>query len=416
MEEARHGTKREKPGSLGDSLLALAGCALGPKALECTHSKYNEAIKTTRQEELLLNLVRLRYNDLAVRLDVSSVAAQFEVNGEVQMQPFLAAAAPPLGVFTRLLPFASLMAADRPTITLNPHNDSETLRRMFSPVELTTLLQFTREAWPVETVFRLWFDYVNGVPNAVTASGPTREEAPDFEHFRRGMDLLQALADHKAAALVFEDKLEEAGGQVPAEQVTASAVAEAAKSGLEYRKSGHGTTWALLRRTHQPRLRIDPAVQGSPELLEFCEIFHLKPGLPAYDLVAAAGDCGAESGAALAVVVRSPVQVLFFLSHGVAVPPKHLECGVVQATHGPDGSDFDWGKVTDRLFTVHSAKGWRAARGAQTAVEYRDYWFYLDDCDAVSKSTFLLMTYLDRLYINAKPPEPRNNLSLLIGR
>ena len=41
---------------------------------------------------MLLNLVRMRYNEPLNMLDVASIAAQYELNGTVQAQPFLAAA------------------------------------------------------------------------------------------------------------------------------------------------------------------------------------------------------------------------------------------------------------------------------------------------------------------------------------
>ena len=32
---------------------------------------------------------------------------------------------------------------------------------------------------------RLWIERLNGVPNAASASGPQRDQVPDFERFRR---------------------------------------------------------------------------------------------------------------------------------------------------------------------------------------------------------------------------------------
>src|SRR5262245_27974183 len=42
------------------AVLACCGC-LGPRAVQCTRARYNEVIQNTNNEELLLNLVRLRY-------------------------------------------------------------------------------------------------------------------------------------------------------------------------------------------------------------------------------------------------------------------------------------------------------------------------------------------------------------------
>jgi len=63
----------------GLTLLAC-GCSLGPQALKVSHGQYNEAIRMTRDEQLLLNLVRLRYRDAPTFLEVSSITSQFVID------------------------------------------------------------------------------------------------------------------------------------------------------------------------------------------------------------------------------------------------------------------------------------------------------------------------------------------------
>jgi hypothetical protein len=60
--------------------LSLMSCAnLGPKALKSVRSNYNLAVQRTNDEELLLNLVRLKYRDTPFFMEVSSVASQFSL-------------------------------------------------------------------------------------------------------------------------------------------------------------------------------------------------------------------------------------------------------------------------------------------------------------------------------------------------
>src|SRR5216683_5232891 len=78
-------------GLLGDLLLALSGtgCAnFGPKALERTHGRYNEAVRLVEEEQLLGNLVHLRYNECPLNLNVNSIAAQYELTGSAEARPF----------------------------------------------------------------------------------------------------------------------------------------------------------------------------------------------------------------------------------------------------------------------------------------------------------------------------------------
>src|SRR4051794_33376815 len=82
---SRSGRMAVIPSRLVPAIVALsvvsvpAGC-LGPKAVQQTRSRYNEVIQATNNEELLLNLVRLRYSESPGFLPVTGLTAQFELN------------------------------------------------------------------------------------------------------------------------------------------------------------------------------------------------------------------------------------------------------------------------------------------------------------------------------------------------
>ncbi len=56
--------------------LLLGACSLGPKRLEQGHLAYNAALKAATDDELLLNIVRLRYLDTIEFLTANSVSSQ----------------------------------------------------------------------------------------------------------------------------------------------------------------------------------------------------------------------------------------------------------------------------------------------------------------------------------------------------
>jgi hypothetical protein len=103
------------------------------------------------------------------------------------------------------------------------------------------------------------------------------------------------------------------------------------------------------------------------------------------------------------------------LSHGVDVPPEHLNGGIVTPTIEPDGTVFDWQQVTAGLFTIHYARQYCRPKQAYVAVKYRDYWFSIDDRDSDSKITFslmLTMTHVNLLGVRKGGPA----LTLPVGR
>src|SRR5262245_62849651 len=60
------------------AILAAGGC-VGPKAVRLTRMKYNEAFRATNDEQLLTNIVRLRYADSPVFIDLPNITSQFEM-------------------------------------------------------------------------------------------------------------------------------------------------------------------------------------------------------------------------------------------------------------------------------------------------------------------------------------------------
>ena len=61
--------------------VAIAGCnVVGPASVRTGRADYNIAIQQTNSEQLLLNLVRLRYRDVPYFLEVASVSTSFEFN------------------------------------------------------------------------------------------------------------------------------------------------------------------------------------------------------------------------------------------------------------------------------------------------------------------------------------------------
>lgn len=392
--------------------LVVGGCGFGPRALEKTRLPYNEAVKTTSEQQLLLNIVRLRYGESPSSLAVSSIAAQFECQTSGQLVPFFASAASGAGeVFQTngaILPGAQLSHADRPTISFTPLDDSDYYRKLFTPLTLEGVLYLADTSWPISTVLRLFLEFVNGVSNAEAGSGPESKVVPVYEEFLRGMHDLQLLRDREDVHSATQEHIEKLGGAVPAASVTAHDVIEAARNGQEYLPDADGKTWTLIKRSKVPVLAVNPPAVASPEMLDFESVFHLRPGRTAYEVThetiplpfpAAFPPEGLEK---LEIQPRSLGQAMFFVANGVEVPPEHVAQGIVGVTVGPDGQVFDWKEVMHGLFKVCWAKGRKPPPHAYVAVCYRDYWFYIDDRDQDTKVTFALLLAVNRLELMPK--------------
>src|SRR5690606_21255170 len=68
--------------------LGGSGCAFGPMTITKTHGRYADAVQRVDEEQLLKNLVRLRYAEAPRNVDVASIAAQYELAAAAEARPF----------------------------------------------------------------------------------------------------------------------------------------------------------------------------------------------------------------------------------------------------------------------------------------------------------------------------------------
>ena len=111
--------------------LAATGCThLGPKTVAVDRSDYGTAIADSWKQQTLLNIVKLRYLDLPVFLDVASIVAGYSmqtgvsVNGTLSSQNAIQgnfAAAGAQAIYTDR-PHRHLCAVDRGEVPARTHH------------------------------------------------------------------------------------------------------------------------------------------------------------------------------------------------------------------------------------------------------------------------------------------------------
>lgn len=394
--------------------LAAVGCAFGPKALEGTHGRYNETVRRVYEEQLLLNIVHQRYDETPTQLDVSAIAAQYELSAQVEARPFFLAPNPSGSIFhsfTSILPDASLQGANRPTVTYTPDADDQSVRAFLTPATADTLLFLTQSTGSVSTILRLWAERLNGVPSQ-----------PDGARFRRAAELIQLAQDHDLLSLFAEERSVDAGGPLPASAVSVAGAVEAARNGLEVRPADDGKAYAVIRKERRLVMEVAPGAEGAPELDELEDVLNLQKGRRRYELEAGVG--GAPDplvrprppSDTLRIKPRSLAEAIAFLANGVEVPPEHLRCGVARLRLDAEGRPFDAQATTAGLFEAHVCKGHKPPPNAYVAVKYRDYWYYIDDRDGISKTTFELTLQFSRLDFGHRRPSVGPVLTLPAGR
>ena len=92
------------------------------------------------------------------------------------------------------------------------------------------------------------------------------------------------------------------------------------------------------------------------------------------------------------IETRSLLGVMYYLSQGIDIPQDHVAEGRVTLTRDTMGNVFDWKKLTGDLMQIHSSEN--RPGSAAIAIRHRGRWFYIDDTDLSSKSTFSLLAQI----------------------
>jgi len=308
------------------AILGCGGCAsLGPRALRQERTDFNFAIQETQDTQLLLNLVRLRYRDTPVFLELSSITSQFtfEVGGEAGAELQKDADPWKLGVSAKL--------SSQPTVTYAPLQGEKFAQQLLSPLKIETLMLLYRSGWPLKRVLSLCVQRLNRAENAARASGPTPELAPAYQDFARAADLIADLNHRRQLDLVYE--------VAPGAEGSARIV-----------------------------MQVAPEASRAPETGELFKLLGLAPGKTRYPVT------------------------YFFLAQAVEPGEEDVRAGHVTVTRAATGEVFDWKAVTRGLMSIRSASD--PPGGTRCRVRYRGRWFYIDDSDLSSKSTFALLTQL----------------------
>jgi hypothetical protein len=334
--------------------VALAlGCSLtGPNTVTTGRPLYNLAVQRTNSEQMLLNLVRLRYRDRPLWLEVSSVSTSFEIEADAGVAVTLSSGADTvwdLGLGGRVM--------EIPTVTYTPLQGESFVRQLMTPIGLWDLLLLYHSGWAIDRIFRICIQEMNDVPNAPSASGPTPERAPTFEKFATAMARIRELQK--------QGKIDMGGTEQGEEQIV---------------------------------FFVSDDALDSPEWLEFAQIMSLPRGQSRFEI-----ELRIRRGdrRKISVLTRSMASVLSLLSQGVQVPVEDEAAGRVTVTRHANGELFDWAELTGDLLRVRSSPTEPANAAVRTF--YRGSWFYIDDADLESKSTFSLLGQLSNLQAGEVP-------------
>ena len=328
--------------------LCMAGCAsIGPGTVTRDRFDYTAAVAESWKSQMLLNLVKLRYGDTPVFLDVGQIISGYTVETAFSASGTLFNAS---GVVPGVPDSSIGLGAqgrytDRPTITYTPLVGERFARSLMTPLPPPAILSLIQAGYPADAVLRLAVHEVNGIRN------------------RYGGDLRARPADPEFYALLRQlRRIQTAGG-----------------IGIRVQRTDRGE--AILMTLRQ---KVDAATAEA--ILAVRQILGLDPA--AQEIRVVYGSV-ATSDKELAILSRSILEILVDLSSLISVPEAHMlehRVGPTQADEeGPEG-------LLRPLIQIGNAA--ERPADAFAAVRYRGYWFAIDDHDMPSKRLFTFLMFL----------------------
>jgi len=332
------------------ALVGPTGCGtIGPDTVTRDRFDYTGAVAESWKSQMLLNLVKIRYGDAPVFLDVGQIVAGYAFQRSFSAVgnafTFSSGSVPPGIPTSNVGVAASGQYNDSPTITYSPLSGERFARSMMMPIPPSAVLNVIQAGFPVDEVLRLAVQSVSGVDNRHVGRQYVRLASPEFYVLGRALHRIQA-SGNIGVRLDRVDKEEKL-----TLLLRPNLAAAVEKAGLDVAKI----------------LGLDPAAR------EFRVVYGAVP----------------TNDKEIALLTRSILEVLVDLSSMITVPEAHVMEQRVRPTPGADlGPE---GPIAP-LIRIGHASGRPA--DAFVAVPYRGYWFSIDDRDIASKDLFSFLMFL----------------------
>jgi hypothetical protein len=331
----------------------FTGCThLGPKTVAVDRFDYSTAIADSWKQQTLLNIVKLRYMDLPVFVDVASIVSGYSMQTGVSINGPLSSEKAIQGNF--LAAGGQAIYTDRPTITYVPMTGEKFLRGLMTPIDPKNIFFMLQSGYPADFLLGLTVESLNGVRNRSTTAGAMREADPDF------VRALELMRDVQAAGAV--------GMRVEEDKVKGS------------------TGVMFFRRDDLPANIVEKTV-------EIRRLLKLSADQQRF-VLAYSPVRGTDNE--LAVNSRSMLQIMQAFASTINVPEAHRkDHSAVPALENSAPENRP-----DQV-RIHCGKDMPA--GAFATVRYRDHWFWIDQGDWQTKRALTAVMFFFTLAETGSP-------------
>jgi hypothetical protein len=160
-------------------VLSLTACThLGPKTVTRDRFDYNTAISTSWKDQTLLNIVKIRYADFPLFVEVASIVSGYSMESSVNLGSVMTEGSGINDIFSF---GANGKFTDRPTITYVPITGQKFNRSFMTPILPETILFLIQSGWQIDLVFPLAIDTINGFRGGIFSAVNQKAHDPAYD-------------------------------------------------------------------------------------------------------------------------------------------------------------------------------------------------------------------------------------------
>jgi hypothetical protein len=329
--------------------LSVAGCSsIGPATVVRDRAEYGSSIGNSWKEQTLLNIVKLRYADMPIFLEVGQVIAGYKlqsaITGTFTGGNFNSSLIGPFTALGSVTP--AITYFDQPTVVYSPLTGFDFLKRLMTPVPPSSVMFMLQTGYSAENVMPILLDSINGLMN--------------------GSNRAKRAADPRFVRLV----------QIVGEAQRANTI----DVRIERPKTKEGSETSMMIFP----LSKDPAATARRQ--EIAKLLSLKPDLREVKIA-----YGAYSGKddEIDMKTRSMLEIMLEYATTVQIPDSDLAEGRAAPGAVSSRPEDPWSGPPIRIHV-----GDAPPKDAYVAMEYNRRWFWIADTDIQSKTTFGIVMLL----------------------
>lgn len=322
----------------------LPGCSIGPQTMSRDRVSYGDALARSGREEMLKNIVRVRYMESPVFLSINSVVNQYALESTVSVGADWHWGGQFDGTGNAI--GATGRYSDRPTITYSPLVGERFTESILTPIPPESMMALIESGWKVQAIFPLIIHSINGIRNRFYAGATRQGLDPKFIQI---VDLMTKMQNEGIMSIRVQKSTDE---MTPSFVIIISSARDDQQQGM---------------------------------ITQLKNLLGLDPDADRYKIVFGAV---AQDGSEIAILTRSVLAILADMSSYVQIPEAHVAEGRALPS-APVGEGMEHPLV------IHS--GAKEPEDVYVKVMHKDTWFWIEDKDLKSKRTFFSLMLFSTL-------------------